>query len=166
MTEKASTAENLFISIRDPSLSLDAPFFQIWLRAAKDMQALWLQLCGDKGFAYQVGRLRFCEEPDFSLAAMDVLSELEPISGCRQKFVKVCLADSLAEEITIMSLVGFLIQKGRIYEFAVPGAITAQAVKTACLVLAATEDHKYRLHPEHIMLGTAIAAKRGAKYSN
>jgi hypothetical protein len=164
MIEKASRTKDFFISIKVPDLSLNDPFFEIWLRAAKNMQTLWLNLCDDKGFAHQVDRLRSYQEPDFSLAAMDLISKLETISGCRQKHVKICLADSFAEELTIMNLVGFLEQKRGLYEFTVPGAITSQAVKTACLVLAATQDDEFDLHPEYIIFGTAVAAK--GKYRN
>jgi hypothetical protein len=61
------------------------------------------------------------------------------------------LWDEWGEDFTLMAEMGFFRLTGDRYQMTIPQEISGSKVEAALLKLAATEDEKYFLHPEHLV---------------
>ena len=122
-----------------------------WLRACASLNKHWKECCQDQEFARSVETLRLIFEPDFSIMAMGIVTQLRYEGGRSYQPVVIPLSSEDVEMFAVMVRVGLFVQRSRRYEMAVPHTITIQSVKDAARYLASTWEEEYGLHPEYFV---------------
>ena len=140
-----------YLLFAGPRLRQSAAFF--W-EVAANIKSLKRILAGGKAgskICDWADRLSVAFEPNFELAAIQLLARLKPHPFYNYQPFVVDLACEEGVEITLMALAGLFEKFGSRYDFAIPNLLTLDVVKAACLQLASTEHDKYWLHPEYVV---------------
>jgi hypothetical protein len=128
----------------------DADFYGRWLIMAGQAERYWRELLSEPKFNRQVERLTCAYLPDFGIAATTLLSRI--LSNRSPLAVNLWGESGFA----MMVKVGlFRAQRGQ-YQLNLPKVLNAKKVKSAALMLLRTQDRRFDLHPERIVVTVPI----------
>jgi hypothetical protein len=126
----------------------DAHFYGRWLCLAAQAEGHWRELMSDKRFSKRIMRLTCAFIPDFGIGSTAILSALlRDGAPCA-----VNLWDETGEEFVMLAGMGFFREKSGHYRLEIPSVLTRKTVKAAALAFAETEDKRYVLHPESLVV--------------
>jgi hypothetical protein len=146
MTDEIA-AEASWVLVEGPAPG-DAEFLGRWLLAAREAdRVLQEQFKQNPGLKQKIFRLEVCYAVDFSSAATTCVKLLMDNLTC----FSVDLWDEWGEIFTVLAELGFFRLTGDRYQMTIPQEVSGQRIEAALLRLAATEDEKYFLHPEHLV---------------
>jgi hypothetical protein len=130
----------------------DADFYGRWLIMAGQAERYWRELLSEPKFNRQVERLTCAYLPDFGIAATTLLSRI--LSN--RPPLAINLWGESGEEFAMMVKMGlFRAQRGQ-YHLNLPKVLNAKKVKSAALMLLRTQDRRFDLHPERIVVTVPI----------
>lgn len=126
----------------------DAEFYGKWLLAAAQANALWNEAIKDFSFAKQVDRLMVVSIPEFGIGATSMLSKLAKNFN---SFAIQLHGEEVELYFVMMVEMGFFALTGQRYQMVIPAQLNMDAVKSAALKFAQTEDEECFLHAEHLI---------------
>src|SRR5450631_3258384 len=140
--------QTYFILTEGPRLC-DAEFTSQWLLSAIEADRL-LQHCfsEDPRFHMSIIRLECPYRIEFAQSALFFIGMWQAGKGC---FSLDLLDPEWAEIFCVMARLGFFKQTGRRCQMIVPETVAIDGIKEELLRLIATQDSKYRLHPEELL---------------
>jgi hypothetical protein len=159
--------KSYFILAEGPRLS-DAVFTSQWLLAAIEADRLLQKhFCEKPEFRASIFRLECPYRIAFAMSAMAFVGMWQAGKG---SFSLDLLDPEWAEIFCVMARLGFFKQTDRQYQMTIPNTVEIDRIKDELLRLIATQDSKYRLHPEELLTTMsqqqAIEWKRKLKRMN
>jgi hypothetical protein len=115
----------------------DAEFYGKWLLAAAKAESFWKEAYADRDFQKLIDRVCVCRIPDLGIAAAAMIMRL-----WENLTTFVLDADSEdGEDFTMMTEIGFFVQKDPIYQMTLPSSLTSEKVRAAIFKYAKTEEY-------------------------
>jgi hypothetical protein len=145
--EKFIKENERYILVEGPAWG-DAEFYGKWLLMVAKATALFEDAINDLSFKEQIDRLMVGCHPDFGITATVMLSRL---AKGFSSFALQLYSDELVDDFVTMAEMGFFVLTGERYQMAMPAQLTMEAVKSAALKYAQTEDAECYLHPERLV---------------
>jgi hypothetical protein len=123
-----------FILVEGPGWG-NVEFFGKWLSAAAKADALWNEAVKDRIFEQQVALLTGIHTPNFGMAAMSFVSELQKDHISFMVSLNFELMEDLheVEQLVMMIEMGFFVRTGQHYQMAIPVNLNIKTVKMAAL---------------------------------
>ena len=152
MKSKSTINESeAYILVEGPECA-QVEFFGKWLSAAAKADALWNEAVKDRIFEQQVALLTGIHTPNFGMAAMSFVSELQKDHISFMVSLNFELMEDLheVEQLVMMIEMGFFVRTGQHYKMAIPVNLNIKTVKMAALKFVQTADEE-SLHPESLV---------------
>jgi hypothetical protein len=147
-TMTGHSKQTYFILAEGPRRS-DAGFTSQWLLSAIEADRLLQNYFSENpDFHVSIVRLECPYRIEFAQSALFFIGMWQAGKG---SFSLDLLDPEWAEIFCIMARLGFFKQTGQRYQMIVPEIVAIDRIKDELLRLIATQDSKYRLHPEELL---------------